>query len=108
MKLRIFIIVILVSATSLVVAQSSKEERKEAFKATQKAMKTYAKENIIPVIKPIREAFDAKLSAAEQKELAEVRSILEAKKEEMMENLIESIEEFKEKVDELTVKLEAR
>ena len=90
MRLRIIIISILVSITGLAIGQPSKEDRKKA----REAMKTYMEENVLPVMKPIRENFDSYLSANEKAELAEVRAILQSKREEM-KGKKEELKEFR-------------
>ena len=90
MRLRIIIISILVSITGLAIGQPTKEDREKA----REAMKNYMEENVLPVMKPIREEFDKHLSAAEKADLAEVRETLKAKREAMKGKKVE-LKEFR-------------
>lgn len=56
-------------------------EHKGPRAETRKALKTYVESNVLPVVAPLREAFDQNLSAVEQQELADIRQGLQELKE---------------------------
>ncbi|MEM6261935.1 MAG: T9SS type A sorting domain-containing protein [Bacteroidota bacterium] len=74
---------LIVSFCLLSTGFSQAPQKREAKREMHKEVQAYFQEHIVPVVKPLRESFDAQLTASEREELAGYRDELHSMKEEM-------------------------